>query len=313
MKTSFGFYVSEPQYWSHLRPVWAALDPDERGGLWTPKKFKPAGFVEPSKGGTPQYWVTASFKSAKDAFGVLPMPVVYFEHGVGIAGANGTRNGVTLFCAPNEFIAERYRKGGPQPVEVVGQPKMRELAAISHRPKSRPVVCLSIHWTSPKLYLKDWAMAVAMLSADPSVELMLHCHPRFRDQLGSLVREARFVDDFEEVVHDADVYASNFGSTPFEWAALDRPGIVIDSRHPNSEMWEAYKPGVRIASPFLLRPAIDEALEDSPALAEERQRIRADLYPYWDNASERAVEVLRTLETTNYGRPRAIGPFLDRS
>ncbi len=115
----------------------------------------------------------------------------------------------------------------------------------------------------------------------------------FYDEIG-----VQFVGEFDDVLRRADVYVTGNSSTLYEFAALDRPVVVLnapwfrrDVEH-GMRFWEYADVRVQVDSPEDLQAGIAEALDDTPARQERRREILDVLYPYRGHASKRAAEVL---------------------
>lgn len=287
--------VSERQYWEHLRPVYAALEPTERGGVQSWNGFIKPDDLPPAGGAEPTHWLTSSYRDAYRARHTVRLPTIYLEHGVGLAGVSGSATGVAAFLVPNQYLAAQYAKKRPgTPAIVVGTAKMDELAAIPKPDNYRPVVAVSVHWSSNARFLRPWYDAVHALAKD--FHVLAHAHPRAQKQ-GYLmgIKGLEIVPDFTDVVRRADVYVCDYSSTIYEWAALDRPGVVIEHQLQRpTEMFHAWPIGEHCTLAGL-GYAVRAALENhSLTQAGERARIREELYPYWGHAAARTVEAIRT-------------------
>ena len=106
---------------------------------------------------------------------------------------------------------------------------------------------------------------------------------------------------FEDVVRRADLYIADNTSTLFEFAALDRPVIVLNApwyrrgvEH-GLRFWEFADVGVQVDDPESLVDAIGRALEDRDG-SRRRSIVRA-LYANLGDATARAADELATFLT----------------
>lgn len=296
--TVFGVATTTPQYWDHLRPVWDALSLAERGEvvvLPQTKYVNPVTDAAPGSSLPPQYWMTSSYRDSYAAEILGMRPLVRFDHGIGLYGGTGAGCSVKLFACQNQFVYDGHNQGRVR-CEIVGTPKMDLLAAIPHPRNGAPVVGMSVHWTAQKPFVADWAKAANALARGGEFEVLAHAHPRAQMD-GALERigDAEIVPDFIDVVRRADVYVIDNSSTMYEWAALDRPVVILDRPAVRaSEMRDLYPVGVHCNLQDLAA-AISTALEDDEERVAERAAIREGLYPYWGCSVQRTLEVLRSL------------------
>lgn len=130
-------FASEFQYADHLRNVWLALDPSERGTFYTARRnlervralgIDAVGERPSRKGGL---ILVAAFS---DLQAIKPRPAVLLEHGAGQTyrdvdhpsySGGPERENVVLFLCPNEEVAARNRARYPEAAAVaVGCPKL---------------------------------------------------------------------------------------------------------------------------------------------------------------------------------------------
>jgi CDP-glycerol glycerophosphotransferase (TagB/SpsB family) len=129
------------------------------------------------------------------------------------------------------------------------------------------------------------------------IGLALHAHPRIAAEVAAAAERMKleFIESFAEVVERAHVYAVDNSSTLFEFAALDRPVVVLNAPHYRRDVhhglrfWEAASVGVQVSGPAELASAIvgDPAAE--PAQAAARAKALDLVYGVRDGTStERA-------------------------
>ena len=119
------------------------------------------------------------------------------------------------------------------------------------------------------------------------IQLLGHAHPRIAEEIHPVYREREVpIVSFEEVMLCADLYMIDNSSTLFEFAALDRPVIVVDSpryrpgvRH-GLRFWTHANIGVRISEPSDVARAVMVALEDPQEVADQRRKAVAEVYPH---------------------------------
>jgi CDP-Glycerol:Poly(glycerophosphate) glycerophosphotransferase len=246
---------------------------------------------------------------------------VFMEHGAGQAYA-GDRSGLSrhpsyaggadredvgLFLVPNDYSADLWRRAYPAAaVEVVGCPKLDELPERRIDPiEPYPVVAISFHW--PAFVAPESGTAVGhYLHALPELarrwKTIGHAHPKadWPQRMARIYRRAgiEFVASFEEVCRRADVYVCDNSSTLFEFAATDRPVVVLNAPqfrrnvHHGLRFWDAADVGVQVDGPAELVAAIERALRDP-----EDQRLRREaaldiVYRYRTGGAERAAAAI---------------------
>jgi len=308
----------------HVETVWHALEPDERGNLFTSPACwswaRSRGLHLQERMRRPTLWLACSVKdlaaTRRNFPGARP---VYMDHGTGLqwygdANLRVLRRVAAGFAAPNAFLAERYlAEFAGRPVWVIGTPKLDRLAAIAREP-GPATVAVSFHWTSVKRtrVLELFTPALRALVALGGVKVLGHGHPHVWGDLEPFYAGLGIepVMEFEDVVARADVYACDHSSTIYEWAALGRPVVLLD--HDAQQRVVNISSGLRYtdhadvgehAGPETFLHAISNALERD-AFAERRAEITAELYPYLGEATARAVEVLRSFDAEGaHGRP----------
>ena len=203
----------------------------------------------------------------------------------------GRDNGaVGLFLCPNQYSADRWRKAYPSArVEVTGSPV---LETIPHRvlmPVERePVIAVSFHWNGTFVpeansaadhyfaALKDLARAYPVIG---------HGHPlhgglRHRFQRIGIP----WVEDFEQVCRDADVYVCDNSSTIYEFASTGRPVVLLNAPQYRLEVnhggrfWDWSSIGYNVRQPEYLVEAVTLALEDGPLIRGRRQETLSRVY-----------------------------------
>jgi hypothetical protein len=311
------FLATRPHYADHLRPVWAAIPVEHRGVLSDQATVGDGPLVVASS--TDLAWALRCRR-----------PVVLMEHGAGqsysnrhssYAGGRG-RDGVAMFLVPSGAVADRNRQKYPRiPNVVVGSPRVDALLGVSGfstepagvktgNPGCR-TVAVSFHWrctVAPEAgsAIDDFfpeMLATAWQLRREGVDLIGHAHPRIADEAEAMFRAAgiEFIPTFDEVVARADLYAVDNSSTLFEFAALDRPVVVLNARayrrnvHHGLRFWSEADVGLH-AEPGELAATILAALADPPDVARSRRAAVSRVYAVLDGTSAaRAADAIMSL------------------
>lgn len=326
------FIAERIHFFDHAYPIWRKLPAENRGTFYIPGDllellWKERGFEGIRLPMNGQYMNLPSNGNAVlcASYGSLrmvcemertfrhfpPRKKILMEHGVGFsfsntnpsyAGGTGERKNVDLFLAPNHYVEQKNLETYKTiPNVIIGCPKMDKWKDFQFEKHDEPVIAISFHWdaqvspetTSAWLFFKDALPKIAK-----RWKVIGHAHPRWAALLEAEYRKMgiEFVKDFDEVLRRADVYVNDSSSTLYEFAATDRPVVVLDSpkyrRGVNHGLrfWEHADVGVRIRDRDLLEQAIEEALHDSPAQKEKRLKAKEEVFPVWGNSSELAVK-----------------------
>lgn len=298
--------ATEGHWLDHLTPIHAALGA-HAGAVLTDRHLPSGGDVT----------VVASYRDMKNAR-KHGRPVALAEHGAGQSyqrngrpASQGSyigsldRDGVIAVLVPGEAQATVHRAAHPDlPVHVVGCPKLDQLALIPRPVNARPVVAVSWHWDCKLVpettsAWRFYRAAVAELSRTHQV--LGHGHPRLWPQIRGEYERMGIepVRDFAEVVARADVLAVDNSSVMFEWAALDRPVVVVNSPkyrrnvHHGGRFWEWADVGLQVDRPDQLATTVDKALLDPLGVAVRRREIVRDIYGQpAGSAAQRAAEAV---------------------
>lgn len=317
-------------YVEHLAPIYLALSEELRGRFfvssWAHERALEEGIPDevlritdadrlPAGGPI----VVASFFDLRRTGS---RPVIFSEHGAGqtygnrhssYAGGAG-RERVALFLCPNEAVELRNRKHYPRtPTAVVGSPRVERLLELE-REQGPAAVAISFHWrcevvpeagTALDFYRPVLAELREKLEAE-GIELLGHAHPGIAAELAEVYAELgiEFVPSFADVVARADLYVVDNSSTLFEFAALDRPVVVLNAPQYRREksfglrFWTEADVGLNVDYPDELLPTVLRALEDPPEVAEVRRRAVARTYPVTDGAARRAARAIESIVKT---------------
>jgi CDP-glycerol glycerophosphotransferase (TagB/SpsB family) len=108
----------------------------------------------------------------------------------------------------------------------------------------------------------------------------------------------QFKPEFDDIMRQADVYVCDNSSTLFEFAALERPVVVLNAPWYRRDIelglrfWKYADIGVQVDSPDDLLDGIAEALNDNPARQARRREIIDELYPFLEHADQHAATQL---------------------
>jgi hypothetical protein len=303
--TRVNFLCSERHYVDHMLPVYLAL----------PEKFRGEFHIGKTLADPAALTVVASWGDYLKTTG----PVIFFEHGAGFsyhatrshpsyAGGPG-RERVVLFCNVNEYVAGPNSEAYPDiPGVIVGSPK---LDALSERPWSmpcKPTVGFSFHWdcqVAPETrsafpHYRQYFSKVRVESGRPGNAWtpVGHGHPQAWPQLRKQWSKSgmREVMHFNDLVNIADVYVCDTSSTIYEWAALNRPVVVLNAPWYRREVKHGLRfwgniPGIQVDGPDQLEAAIRQACFDD-SWGPERERVTSIVYPHIGSSAKRAAEAI---------------------
>lgn len=325
-------YASEPQYVTHIGPVWNAL-PEKLQGAFSAsataaRRAAELGIataqIRQERGTEARLTIVASYMDEQH---VRPRPVVLVEHGAGQSyfhdaahnpaypGGRG-REAVCLFICPNDSVADRWRQMYPDtPTAVVGSPFLdpwheQQWHPIKAQPSgSLPLVVFSFHWDCVVVpecrnafehYKNElWRLAL-MTPEERGFHMGGHAHPRAQTIMGWWRGiGVRTFNNFAEVLDYADLYVADNSSTIFEFASTDRPVVVLNAPEYRRwvehglRFWEYADVGFQVDEPDGLVVGIKHALADYPSRQERRREIVAKVYAYTDgHASQRAAAAI---------------------
>ena len=325
-------YANKVNYVDHLAPIYSALNGRATFEVSSPalreycrQKGIEARLHRPVSGISSGVLVLATVypSGMMRAFG-LGKQLVLVNHGSGQgwAGnphssyAGGPRRGqFALILEPGADPAERDRRACPKSrVVAIGCPKLdrwadyekptditRQVIAIGfHMPT---MVCPESRGAFP--HYKAVLPAVVAWCREQGHEVLGAGHPTMWGTLlpywESLGVEP--VADWDDVMERATLYVRDQCSTIYEFAALDKPVVVLnapwyrrDVEH-GLRFWACADVGVQCDGPEGLVPAIEAALADPPEQQEKRRAAVRRVYAHLDGrATERAVEEILKLQ-----------------
>jgi hypothetical protein len=307
--------ASESQYLEMCAPIWCALDPSLRGEFLTADHLFPRARtlgVEPTAWHEP-FARVGLVASERDLRFLRGKPAILAEHGAGqsysgrsesarhpgYAGGDNREN-VILFLNPGEQCAERNRARYPDTPSVeIGNPRLdalREIPSTNHP----DTIAFAFHWAAgicaeSGTAWYHWRDHLDMLGEH--YRLLGTGHPRGFQEMADWYEKHGIipVEDFEIVVAEADLLVADNTGVMYEWAALDRPVVALNSptwdRRVNHGLrfWN-HIPGPQADIPADLLIAVDKA-DDRHSRKLRSEAARA-AYTYPDNAAKRAAEAI---------------------
>lgn len=323
-------YASEPQYVTHIGPVWNAL-PEKLQGAFSAsataaRRAAELGIataqIRQERGTEARLTIVASYMDEQH---VKPRPVVLVEHGAGQSyGHDGEHNpaypggrgreAVCLFICPNEMVAARWRQMYPDtPTAVVGSPFLdpwhgaaKAEPIIRHDP---PLVVFSFHWDCAVVpecgnafehYKNElWRLAL-MTPEERGFHMGGHAHPRAQTIMGWWRGiGVRTFNNFAEVLDYADLYVADNSSTIFEFASTDRPVLMLNAPEYRRDVehglrfWRAAEFLPYVDEPWALVNGIEMALGDADCWKAGRHHLTREVYAYTDgHAAQRAAAAI---------------------
>jgi len=318
------FYGSEQHYRDHLFPIFLKAT-NVRGHLWAwagETKWEGDGSAWQFKD---RVVVVASWKDLLHVRKCGARKIILMEHGSGqsytkrhqsYVGGQG-RDKAALVLLPNFQALERHRQFYKDrvPAEVVGCPKLDEWRPTKPR-SDPPQVCISFHWdckVAPEAgtvwddYGLDAVKALVRMRDAGEIGLMVHAHPRIADEVRMALPvewHVVFAHYFEVVVERADLYVCDNSSSMFEFAALDRPVLVMNSPrwrrnvHHGGRFWDWSRVGYNVADHRELPWAVQSALYEPEGKVDERRAIVQDVYPYIGASTDRTCAAIARVEAS---------------
>lgn len=313
----------ESHFVDHLAPIWWALPEQDRGTFWVSESV--AGHADalglPVRVGGPEKAAWPVVVASWGDFRLVrthSRPIILSEHGAGqsyvgrrhpsYVGGRG-RERATLFLVPNFQAAARNRTAWPRiPNVVIGSARVDDLSTIP-LPAGPVTVAISFHWRCAVVAEAGTALDhyrhvladVRTRLASQGVTLIGHGHPRILGrELAAIYDQAGIetVTRFEDVVHRAGLYVCDNSSTLFEFAALDRPVVVLNSpryrrrAHHGLRFWDEAAVGLNVDQPDQLAGTILAAFDDPPAQRQARQDSVGRVYPVRNCSARVAADTI---------------------
>lgn len=269
-------WCTRPHYAAHLRPVWDAL-PDDQRGQWYDVTDDP-------EGGT--VLLTGAYRDLDWMRARYPR-LALVEHGIGQtyddrdhpAYPGGIRKPYDLLLAPGSHVID----------PAAGETVAIGCSAVAGREPGvggRTRMAVSFHWdcgVSPEAGTGFWEYLPFLQAEAMKVGgLLVHAHPLIQDDVfEQLVGKDGIVacPDFAQILDEAAVYAVDNSSTLFEFAALDRPVVVLNPavyrravRH-GKRFWDWADVGVNVDHPSQLGDALRVSLAGDPQSARRHEIV----------------------------------------
>lgn len=317
-------YASQSHFLDHMLPVWNKLP--NRGTFYGAPEAVAYGKTkgvhiklapEILRGESP---IMVAAVGDVRYVGYFRRPILLFNHGVGFSfgehpsysGGKSWRCLVNVFFEPGVYPARRERAVYPNAlVADLGCPKLDPLHLQKFTVNTdNPVICFSTHWNCRVCPETMWAFdhyKAVLPELAKRYRLIGHAHPRARKEVFPYYRSIGIepVENFDDVVQQADLYLAEGSSTIYEFASTDKPVLVLNipmfRRHVNHGLrfWE-YIPGVQCDSPGHIFPKIQEALEDNDPWKRIRRESVNIAYTYHDgHCAERYVDLIQTWQKEN--------------
>jgi hypothetical protein len=337
------FFARRTHFIDHMALTWMALPPRMRGKFYIPdllrnyavkrgihpdtlellrcKSDKPTSCAEPPF--SRRVVVTSAYGDLAIVARYNERPLILMEHGVGLTfnkkdgttadgygGGEGLRSCVSLFLAPNEYIAKKTHITFPDAAQVIiGTPKLDPWAEdFTNRKKKRPedpVVCISFHWDGSAVAPEAGNAFEYYRKSLPTLAnkyiVIGHGHPKVLDKLIPYYQRAgiEIVKDFRDVMERADVYINDASSTLYEFCVTGKPVVVLNAPwfrrnvYHGLRFWDYCDPGPECNSPAELIDCIEEALSDPIQQRMKRRKYVNILYPHLGEATRVAARAIR--------------------
>lgn len=304
MPGPYALFTSTRQYAEHLEPIWKGFTHHERDE-WIKVEAVPSELPSlPIK--RHATWITSS---AIDYRQVLVTQFentgkIYMEHGVGLQ-AHRDRTITEMkqaraILVPNAFTRNGLTKRGLRhvPIHVIGTPKMDKLSVIP-KPEN-DVIAVSFHW-SGQLGVTWLRYADELKRLSEKYKILGHGHPRIWSMMKKRWESIGVepVEHFEDVVRRASVYCCDHSSTLYEWAALDRPVVILHRDNSQQQiqstglLYQHYPNIGRFVKRDKMESAIIESLDDPFKHYPDRMEARQDLFPFYGYSTFVAVDTVR--------------------
>lgn len=291
-----------------------------------PRSFEVKSPLKLDKG--PGYVMCSSIIDAQRVREYEPLKkLILCEHGCGQTYEHGSssyaggldRGWLSLCLVPGERPwAKQLQKYPEIPCAKTGCPKLDSFKDYVKPDKilqmSNMVVGVSTHYDlgicpeASSAFVYFWNQVEALVKANPKTWFVGHTHPRVNGlpwekwtELKTVCPNVKVTHDFDDIMQEADLYIIDQSSTAFEFAALDKPVILLNSPHFRREInhgmrfWEFANIGVQCEYADNLQEKMIEALmgEYTNAYTERRREVTKLIYSVpLGQASKATAEVL---------------------
>jgi hypothetical protein len=320
------FLARRPYYISHLAPIWNALPVSERGIFYlmtdcqahAMKVLKnPSLQVYQDEGDCgEQPILTAAYGDAVRAADFAHRPVILMEHGIGLtfgkaayADGEGQREKFAMMPVQSRYVLKKVRPELAHiPHPIIGIPKLDKWADELLKPHpmpNKPVIGIAFHHgdknSRPAEVGSAWEHYVeALPELAKRYKLIVHNHPMAGPTLMDIYRNLglEYVDDFEDVMKQADIYLNDCSSTMYEFLVTGKPVIILNApwfdRKSNwgIRFWDYANVGIQVDDPYYLVDAIEKTIENPDEYSMKRERAVHDLIPHIGEETDTFLEIL---------------------
>lgn len=323
------FLARQPYFIDHLAPIWNKLDASERGKFYVlgakgqeyaARKLHGAkiySYIDEGECGSNPI-VCAAYGDALRAADHDPdRQVILMEHGVGLtfgkaayADGLGQRGKFSLIPVQSQYV---LGKVNPElshiPHPIIGVPKLDPWLnsfKTSHPIPKHPTVAIAFHhgdrYSRPGEVGSAWQHFIDVLPLlSKHYRLIVHAHPSSGPELLNFYSQwgLEHVEDWEQVMAQADLFINDCSSTAYEFCATGKPVILLNAPWFNRKsqygirFWDYSDIGVQIDEPGLLENTIEHVLVYPAEHAVHRQLMVRDLFPYFGQASDAAVQEIK--------------------
>jgi hypothetical protein len=303
----------ERQFIDHLAPIWTQLPAEVKTNFYVPTEkmqtYAATRGVDAVIGYARDHEDTTALVASFGDYNRTAGPVILMEHGIGhkyadhgsyVGGAGKDR--VVLYLATNKVTKAHHLDAYPDvPVHIIGTPK---LDTVEPREATGRTVCISFHWDcrvtpESRSAFNHYKNYLPRLGSTGRFELVAHSHPRpaWRQLMKPFFerRGIRFIDSFDQVLEEADVYITDNSSTGYEFAAAGRHTIHLNAPWYRKDVntgirfWD-HLPGPTVDHPAELPAVIEDVLDNPDKWENQRKTVVRQLYPYRGTATKRAVQ-----------------------
>lgn len=320
------FFATQRHYVEHLLPIWRSLPEHRRGFFYMPGSLTP-WFDHLSAEGA--RWTSRVGMNTRpllvagwqDHHAAPGRPnTALLEHGAGQTyrlpsghqnpGYPGgeRREEIGLFlCTNYDVLARNYERYPEALYAVIGSPRLDERMARHKDVIGGYAAAITSHWlcsVCPES-MGMWAWIQPFLrdiSRNSVVPLVGHAHPRLWNAgIKSAYRDAGIepIESFDDVIARAEVLVVDNSSAMYEWAALDRPIVVVNAPWFRRDMehglrfWEWSDVGEQVDDPAELPGAIERAITEDPCAKRRLECVEPIWGPTGDGqCAARAAEAL---------------------
>lgn len=293
-------FCSTPHYARQMRPVFDLLPASHRGTWYDAHEDPEGGDVVMVGAYRDLRWVSDRYRRT-----------CLVEHGIGQtystqqdhpAYPGGNRNPYDLLLAPGSHVRDPAAKE----TVCVGSPSQRSgtLSGSPRQPPSRFAV--SFHWdcgVSPEAGTAFWEYLPHLSDQAAALPegLLVHAHPRIQfDVFEQVIGKPNLepCEHFDRVLDEAAVYAVDNSSTLYEFAALDRPVVVLNSQfwrrdvEHGKRFWQWADVGEQISGGGQLAGAMLRARDLDP----QGERRRAVVAAVYEGNTQAGVDALLRLQ-----------------